>query len=151
MRRARRLGRKMKRRRQAGIGLLIELLIAATVSSILLAMSSPYIVGLQRVANQQAAHQRVQQVSQAKVQLAICAMTTGCTPNAAVLALIPPVGSLQMNGYLFSYGDSGGASWQMTAQPTSSFTGVYSYYITSDGILRCVQNAPAGPSSPACN
>jgi type II secretory pathway pseudopilin PulG len=133
-------------RRQAGFVLLIECLISTVIFAILAAMTVPFVLTLQQVANEQVAHHRVQQVSDAQAALAICSMTNGCVPNVAVQNIVPAVGSIITQGYTYTMVVNG-SNWTFTATP--AFQG-WAYYIDQNSILRCDRTS-ASATSPTCN
>jgi type II secretory pathway pseudopilin PulG len=133
-------------RRQAGFVLLVELMISTVIFAILAAMTVPFVLTLQQVANEQVAHRRVMQVSDAEAALAICAMTNGCVPNVAVQAIVPAVGSIITQGYTYVMAVNG-SNWTFTATPI--YQG-WAYYIDDSSVLHC-DRMSATKTSPICN
>jgi type II secretory pathway pseudopilin PulG len=143
----------MRNRKEAGFGILLELLVAMAISTVLLAGSTALIYRIHAVQNQVDAQTRLRQIAQAEAAISICRQTVGCTPSVGVTAIIPPDGSvIQQSGYAFFFNWNGGY-WKYTAVPiTQGFSGVETFYVDFTGTLRCMpNNSPsAGPTSPPC-
>jgi hypothetical protein len=141
----------MKRNPESGMILLVEILISTVLFMILAAMSTPYVIGLQRVSNQVSAHRKISAVAAAENTVALCSIPANNCSAAPVQAVIPANGSLNTEGYTYTMTNAGTSNWTFTASPVNNGTGIYNYFVDASLVVRCAQNAPATATSPACN
>jgi hypothetical protein len=143
----------MRKKREAGFGLLLELLIAMAITTTILAGSTAIVYRVKAMQNQSDAQTRLRQVAQAEAAIAICAQTAGCSPSIGLVAIVPDDGSvIQQSGYTFTFHLNGG-NWIYTAVPTiQGFSGGGTFYLDVTGVCRCMpdNNPSAGPASPTC-
>ncbi len=127
---------KLKRRSQAGFGvLLIEMLIASTVLLTLAAMAIPSFIRMRQGQQQQTAHNKVLMVGFAKGQLAICSSEPSCVPPAALSAIVPAPGTVyQSEGYVYSE-SADGETFQ--AIPIDATANQVSYSIGPTTVITC--------------
>ena len=140
-------------KKQRGFAMLLEMLISLIVMLTILAMALPNPARMRAAQNQVAARKRVEAITQAQIDIGLCASSQNCNPNTTTAAqnLIPVSGStFQMSGYSFVFVQNGN-QWTYTANPISNQTGVYSYFSSQDGVVRCVPNAVANVSTSPCS
>lgn len=134
-----------KIRKDAGVALLVELLVICLVLATLAAMSAPSLVQMGKAASSQDAKSRVQRFSAVMGAIAVCDATAGCAVPVGLSAQIMP-GSVNQGSYAFTYTDLGGGQWTYIATPgTSIFAGTQSYFLDQSGIVRCGSNVGANP------
>jgi type II secretory pathway pseudopilin PulG len=139
--------REHPRRRagEAGMALIIEMLIVCAVMLILAAVAIPNLVTIRASQNQTAARYQIQQVARAQAALALCNAAVPPLPCAGVAALVPTPGTINQQGYRFTF--TAGPSWTYLAVPQqANVSGIQSYFADNTGVVRCGING----SAPAC-
>jgi hypothetical protein len=126
--------------------LILEAVIAIAMLTTALAGTTVSAVKIRAAQNTDVARMRLRQVANAAAAAETCNATSGCVNSAALMAQIPNYGTVQTQGYIYSMVDLGGGNFAYTAVPVSpGFTGVQSFYISDDAILRCGTDASAAP------
>jgi type II secretory pathway pseudopilin PulG len=139
-------------RQQRGFVLLLELLVVVAITAILLSMSVIPVMRIRAVEQTTQAKQRLIQVLNASVVVSLCAIPANSCSSAAVQGLIPPAGTMVIQGFRHQMVQVDANIWQLTATPLAvGFTGTTGLYISnSDGILRCNINGTATAASAPC-
>lgn len=123
----------MRTNNERGSVLLLELLIVIAITAVLLAASAPNALQMMYGAQFQNAKSQVTRVLAAQAALSICtAQQTNC---GNVGLLVPQNGTLQMQGFNFTFVQNGNA-WSYTAAPIDA-TAPMSVYADQSGVLRC--------------
>lgn len=138
----------MKRKNEQGWALLIELMIVALVSTILMSGAVVSYQRLQYVQQEQAARQQLRNVAQAESMIALCAMQSGCAPSVGVANLVPTVPTMNWLGYTFTFTNA--ACFQYTATPLNPAASQRAYYVDCSNVLHYVSagsKVAPGPSS----
>lgn len=131
-----------KIRKDAGISLLIEMLVVCMVFLILASMAIPNYVQITQAGSDKSARDRLLLTGRAEIEAALCSQTPGCVLNLGVSAAIPTPGvSTQQQGYVFLLvvDASAPGGWHETAMSVSPGR---NFWISGDLILRCTTDGP---------
>jgi len=127
---------KTKRSGEKGFILLTEILVVLLIL-VLSCFAIPNLVQISWNNASNDARARVQQVSNIRTAVIVCQNTPSCTPNPALLALLPANNSrITTQGYLFVM-DSTGESFSAAPVLSSSRTGQPTYSFDASGVVSC--------------
>lgn len=129
------------RKNQAGFTALLTMLFAVLVFMILMSMAIPQAVQTYRDVQFSLAKQNVRTMGNVITTVLVCQQTTGCTPNPALLALIPVNGnSVVQGGYTYTMSSAAGwTTYTYSAAPigTSEMNGMAWIQTTQAGVMTC--------------
>jgi type II secretory pathway pseudopilin PulG len=141
----------MKRNKEAGFIVLLEMLVAVGVLLVLLAIATPSALQIQNSQNAQTAKTQVFIVRNAEAAQAVC-IANAQTTCTALTYLIPQPGPVTTAQFNFVMVVSG-STWSYSAAPISNIKAPQSFYASSaDPYVHCsfVWGVPATAASAVC-
>ena len=141
------------KKNQRGMGvLLLEVVIAMSLSVVLMSMTVVPFVRLRASQQTEMAKNRLRQVQTSAQLVALCSIPQSSCSAAAVAGLVPPPGTITTSGHVYTFIQIDANTWSLEAHPQAlGATGVAGLYISnSDGILRCNYAGTATATSGPC-